>query len=356
MSGFSKGFDQLADLLGNARAQKNKTDETNGGGSTASDKNKAATAKPNKVSDLSSLVQVTAETNADFKVRKIALKDIEVRPQVRTEFDFVELEALAKSIEDTGLKEPLTVAEKNEAGKYRLVNGERRFRAFNQIKGVTPDTRVDCIIDKRGYKDETHLYETQIIDNVQRQDLSKLELAKGLKHLQDSDPKKYTQAELAKLCGKKASQISDLFTLLDANEDTAKLIELTSDPQALAKIIRIQDDFPKEVRDFCEKAEAEGKTSRGKIEDFVKALTEDPDREEFIPDVATEAEIQAAREERDAEEEKKTGKDKEGQKKKYKVKEFIKFTPESGTLLLALENGRTIEVFPNELIANIVLK
>jgi ParB/RepB/Spo0J family partition protein len=372
MSAFSKGFDDLANLLGSVRTQENKADETKAGEGAGSvpDKKGAASASVSipvsvsasnpvreselsELSGLSILAQATAETNTDFKIRKIALKDIEVKPQVRTEFDFGELLALSHSIEETGLKEPLTVAEKGANGKYRLINGERRYRAFGLIENVTPETRVDCIIDKRGYESETHLYETQIIDNVQRQDLSLLELAKGLKHLQSLDPKKYTQVALANLCGKKESQISDLFLILDANEDTAKLFDLTKDAQAIAKVIRIQDEFPEEVKDFCDKAELEGGTSRGKVEAFVKPLTEDPDKQEYIPDVATADEIKAAKEERDEKEEAKKGR--KDKKKKCRVKVFLDFDPQTGLLhlLLADKNETEVYVSPEELIAEV---
>ncbi|MGA1411596.1 MAG: ParB/RepB/Spo0J family partition protein [Prochlorotrichaceae cyanobacterium] len=85
------------------------------------------------------------------------------------------IDSLAQSFREQGFKGALNVREKGD-GSYEIVAGERRWRAAQQA-GLT---EVRCIIDE--YSDEAAL-EFALVENLQREDLSKLEETEGILQL-----------------------------------------------------------------------------------------------------------------------------------------------------------------------------
>ncbi|MFH1034312.1 MAG: ParB/RepB/Spo0J family partition protein, partial [Pseudomonadota bacterium] len=164
---------------------------------------------------------------------------IEANPhQPRREFDPKALEALAASIVEHGLLEPLLV--RLEGARVVLVAGERRLRAA-RMAGLS---RVPCTVTAG---DPAIL---ALIENLHRQDLTPLEEAEAYHRLQQE--RGFSLADLAQLAGKAVSTVSEILSLAKlpetvkaaATADPAKfpqrlLVELAKvEPQQAQKLVQ----------------------------------------------------------------------------------------------------------------------
>lgn len=124
----------------------------------------------------------------------IELKKIQPnRLNPRLEFSKVGLDELADSIKQVGLLEPIIVRQKGD--QYEVVVGERRYRAAQQA-GL--DT-IPVIV--RNYRDD-EVMELNLIENIQREDLSAVEKGRLCKQLLEKFPSEYpSQTTLAKRLG-----------------------------------------------------------------------------------------------------------------------------------------------------------
>ena len=94
--------------------------------------------------------------------------------QVRKKFDESELHSLSQSIKNNGIFQPIVVvSNKEENGKYKIVAGERRWRAAQlaNIHEVPIILRDDLSSDK--------IVEISLLENLERSDLNPIEEAKG---------------------------------------------------------------------------------------------------------------------------------------------------------------------------------
>ncbi len=136
---------------------------------------------------------------------------IPTEDQPRKSFDEKKLAELAESIKENGLIQPIIV--KREGTKYRIIAGERRYRA-SIIAGLT---EIKAVIYK-GEKD----YQIALIENLQREDLNPIEVAEGYNELIKKH--RYTQAELADKIGKSRPEISNSLRLLALSDKIKKLL------------------------------------------------------------------------------------------------------------------------------------
>lgn len=145
------------------------------------------------------------ETNdLENTVSMISITELDRNPdQPRRDFDEEALQTLAESIKEAGVLQPLLVVEKE--GRYRIVAGERRFRAA-RIAGLEA---VPCII--RDFSPEEQM-EAALIENIQREDLNAIEEAAAVRQLMDSCG--YTQEKAAKRLGKSRPAVANLLRLL----------------------------------------------------------------------------------------------------------------------------------------------
>lgn len=131
---------------------------------------------------------------------------IPYKNQARSNFDEDEINKLSDTIKQHGVRQPLSIIKsKIVLDKYEVVSGERRLRAAK----LAALKKVPCII----IKDEKDADEISLIENIQRQDLHPLELAKALQALLQNKPYG-AKAELAKRIGLSSSQISETLSLL----------------------------------------------------------------------------------------------------------------------------------------------
>ena len=132
-----------------------------------------------------------------------------IRPgalQPRRRFAEAELEALAQSIREKGILQPLLVRSLTaQETEFELVAGERRWRAAQRV-GLHA---VPIII--RQISDSEAL-EIALIENLQREDLSPLEEAEAYRQLIDKFGR--TQASLAEALGKSRSHVANTLRLL----------------------------------------------------------------------------------------------------------------------------------------------
>ena len=119
---------------------------------------------------------MTAKTEAlGFEYRKIRIRDLVESPfNPRRHFDADKLKELAESIAKVGLQQPIVVRPKN--GKMEIVAGARRYRAAKLAK-------IDAISARVVYLTDREVLEVQIVENLQREDISALEEADGFQAL-----------------------------------------------------------------------------------------------------------------------------------------------------------------------------
>lgn len=143
-------------------------------------------------------------------INRIALEQIEVNPnQPRKDFDESALSELAASLKLHDIIQPLTVS-KLASGKYRLIAGERRFRAA-KIAGLK-----DVPVYVR-QADDSQLLELALLENLQRENLNAIEIALSYKRLMDE--LEYTQEKVAERMGKERSTVTNYIRLLKLPPD-----------------------------------------------------------------------------------------------------------------------------------------
>ena len=150
------------------------------------------------------IVEKTTGTN------RVSLDQIEINPkQPRKDFDETALSELAASLKLHDIIQPLTVS-KLPSGKYRLVAGERRFRAA-KIAGLK-----DVPVYVRQSND-SELLELALLENLQRENLNAIEIALSYKRLMDELD--YTQEQVAERMGKERSTVTNYIRLLKLPPD-----------------------------------------------------------------------------------------------------------------------------------------
>lgn len=148
-------------------------------------------------------------------VLEIDIKLIEMNPdQPRKVFNEEQIKGLAESIKENGLINPITLREKD--GKFQIISGERRFRAFKFLeRSKVPALVLKNIADSK-------MLELTLVENIQREDLNAIEIAKSYKKLiYDLNIK---QEELANRVGKSRSAVSNSMRILDLSENIQNMI------------------------------------------------------------------------------------------------------------------------------------
>ncbi|WP_432631827.1 ParB/RepB/Spo0J family partition protein [Brachyspira sp.] len=148
-------------------------------------------------------------------VLEIDIKLIEMNPdQPRKVFNEEQIKGLAESIKENGLINPITLREKD--GKFQIISGERRFRAFKFLeRNKVPALVLKNIADSK-------MLELTLVENIQREDLNAIEIAKSYKKLiYDLNIK---QEELANRVGKSRSAVSNSMRILDLSENIQNMI------------------------------------------------------------------------------------------------------------------------------------
>ena len=154
--------------------------------------------------------------------------------QPRTDFDDVDIKALAESISQNGILQPLALRRNGDA--YELIAGERRLRAAKMCRL----TVVPCIIHDISERSSAIL---ALVENIQRQDLTFFDEAAAIEKLISYYG--MTQEDAASKLGKAQSTIANKLRLLRLTADERELImrfNLTErHARALLKLASSQD-------------------------------------------------------------------------------------------------------------------
>ena len=189
-------------------------------------------------------IRTAAEEAEKRGVLEIDVSLIDVNPdQPRKVFNEEEIQGLAESIKENGLINPITLREKD--GKYQIISGERRFRAFKFLnRDRVPALVLENIADSK-------MLELTLVENIQRADLNAIEVARSYKKLiYDLNIK---QEELANRVGKSRSTISNSMRILDLSENIQNLVLESKITEGHARTILSLDDenereeFAKEI-------------------------------------------------------------------------------------------------------------
>lgn len=157
----------------------------------------------------------SVKTDKSGGVMTVKIRDIEPNPeQPRREFDKEKLEALAQSIKEHGLIQPILV-KKQENGMYTIIAGERRWRA-SKLAGLS---EVPCI---EGDYTEQQVMEIALVENLQREDLNPIEESEGYQKLIDAFGLK--QEEVAARVGKSRSAVANSLRLNNLCVDVKKMV------------------------------------------------------------------------------------------------------------------------------------
>jgi len=193
---------------------------------------------------LEALISSTnALEDAKNSVTEIRINQVEPNSeQPRKVFDQEKLEALAESIKNHGVVQPIIV--RREGSYYKIVAGERRWRAAKLAGLKTIPVIIKDITSRE-------VMEIALIENLQREDLNPIEEAEAYQKL--IEEYSITQEEVAKIVGKSRAAIANsvrLLTLTDEIKEMltdgrltsghARTLVTISDPQRqnqLAKII-----------------------------------------------------------------------------------------------------------------------
>lgn len=154
--------------------------------------------------------------DASSDLTRLPVREIEPDPdQPRKNFDEDAMAALAESIGENGLLQPIAVRAKKTGPGYVIIAGERRWRAA-RLAGLD---EVPVII--KDVTDE-QAAALALIENLQREDLDPIEVAEGCRQLID----KYglTQESAAKKLGKSRSAVTNSLRLLALPEDVRRMV------------------------------------------------------------------------------------------------------------------------------------
>jgi len=157
-----------------------------------------------------------ADQSAAGELRELPVALVKPNPnQPRTQFDQEALDALAASIESSGVIQPLLVRPLHD-GSYELVAGERRWRAARQA-GLD---KVPAVVRD---SEQAERLQVALIENMVREDLNPVEEARACAALiEELDVSK---EDLARRVGRSRPAVSNLIRLLDLPDELLELLE-----------------------------------------------------------------------------------------------------------------------------------
>ena len=197
----------------------------------------------------------SAEDKKESQYRELKLEDIiRDEDQPRREFSEEAINALAASIKEHGVLQPIVVTK--EDGKYKIVAGERRWRAA-KVAGLNKIPAVIRTLDSQ------NRLELSIIENAQREDLNAIELATAYAKLKSQF--NLSAEEIAAKVGKSEQAIQNTLRLLNLPEDVKKIMVKEKLSEGVMRPLVSQDE--KLIKKVLPKIIKEGWTSR-KVERY----------------------------------------------------------------------------------------
>jgi ParB family chromosome partitioning protein len=202
----------------------------------------------------------TSGTASEGALRDVPIDEIEAnRFQPRERFEEASLMALADSIRELGVLQPVLVRESDEG--YELIAGERRWRAAKRAGLTTIPALVRTA-------DDLASLEQAVVENLHRADLNPLEEAAAYQQLLEDF--ELTQTTLATRVGKSRSAISNLLRLFQLPGSIQKLVMDGRLAEGHARALLGTPDRQQQER-LAQRAVRQGLSVR-EVEEAVRAL------------------------------------------------------------------------------------
>ncbi|QTE67848.1 ParB/RepB/Spo0J family partition protein [Clostridiales bacterium] len=198
-------------------------------------------------------------------IQEIPVGELDPNPdQPRQSFDQESIGQLADSIRDQGVLQPLLVVPAS-GGRYRIIAGERRYRA-SRIAGLET---VPCIVKDI---DVIRQMEIALIENLQREDLNPMEAARGIQALMKQCG--YTQEKVSTRLGKSRPAVANLLRLLSLPEEVTEMVRDGLISAGHARVLAGIRDPEEQIR-LAHRAADEGMSVR-RLEQLASAAKEKP--------------------------------------------------------------------------------
>lgn len=227
---------------------------------------------------LAAILQVSGQHGDRPELRDISIELVEPNPsQPRRRFDEEALDALAASLAENGVLQPILVRPR-EGGRYELVAGERRWRAA-QRAGLAV---LPAIVERR---DDASSLEAAIVENMAREDLNPVEEARAVAALVEELG--LTREEVGRRVGRSRVAVSNLLRLLDLPADVLTLLESGRITEGHGRAVLLAED--ENARRRIARSAADGGWSVRVTEDRARKanevrVTRGPGRAEPHPD------------------------------------------------------------------------
>lgn len=218
------------------------------------------------------------EKKSEGDITELKVTEVEPRAnQPRKHFDREQLQALANSISQYGVIQPIIVT-KNENGRYSIIAGERRWRA-SRLAGLTT---IPAVV--RSY-DELAAAEVSLIENLQREDLNPIEEALGYQSLMEQFG--LTQEKVSEKVGKSRPAVANTLRLLTLEPEIREMLVNGKLSQGHARALLAVESSEKRV-EMAKRAAEQNLTVR-EMEDAARETKKQPRRgrteKSFYPDV-----------------------------------------------------------------------
>ena len=214
---------------------------------------------------LDALLNTDAEvqTAGSSNICEVSVEKIQPNPnQPRRDFDDDSLQELANSIRQIGIIQPITLRDMGD-GSYTIIAGERRWRA-SQRAGLTHIPAYIRTVD------DENMMEMALVENIQRQDLTALEIALAYQHL--IEQYNLTQEQLSDKVGKNRATVANYLRLLKLPAPIQMALKNKEIDMGHARALLALNDPKAQLEVFNEFKK--DKISVRKIEEMVKELSQ----------------------------------------------------------------------------------
>ena len=214
---------------------------------------------------LDALLNTDAEvqTAGSSNICEVSVEKIQPNPnQPRRDFDDDSLQELANSIRQIGIIQPITLRDMGD-GSYIIIAGERRWRA-SQRAGLTHIPAYIRTVD------DENMMEMALVENIQRQDLTALEIALAYQHL--IEQYNLTQEQLSDKVGKNRATVANYLRLLKLPAPIQMALKNKVIDMGHARALLALNDPAAQLEVFNEFKK--DKISVRKIEEMVKELSQ----------------------------------------------------------------------------------
>ncbi|MBQ8455187.1 MAG: ParB/RepB/Spo0J family partition protein [Bacteroidaceae bacterium] len=203
------------------------------------------------------------QTNGSSNLSEVNMDDIKPNPnQPRRDFDDDSLQELANSIRQLGLVQPITLRDMGD-GSYTIIAGERRWRASQRVGLTTIPAYIRTV-------DDENMLEMALVENIQREDLSAIEVALAYQGLIDAH--NLTQDQLSEKVGKNRATIANYLRLLKLPASVQMALRNREIDMGHARALLAISDPKAQLKVFAEMKK--GHMSVRQIEEMVKNLSE----------------------------------------------------------------------------------